>query len=722
MNFEYLKECKKKWLVPVVLGIIFAIISVILVRNEVFMDDWYIESSADGLFGADNRGLLTVGANYLFLGLIRLASLTGIRASWIHVFMVLMNMVSSILVCRVICDRIAGIKKYVMAIVTLLLIMPLVGFYIQFTLTSAYVVVTGCMWIFYSNTNRGKRINYIFGGIWILLGASMRFDAIYFAVVYMGSIALVKILEYLFESIKEKKIQLFIRKFTSLLVPFITILVIAVAIEVTNRMAMNQVYPGFSEWNTTIAHVDDYDIPDYYDNEEQYKKLGMSYNDYVLLKAWNNLDDSFYTEDLYDKIVKMKDNSYSEAEEQKTYNVFEITANMIRSNYALYAIVFIIAIIILSQKNIYCALSAGILLVDVAVLNLYFVSIRRLIWRTEWPLYTALIVSMITVLTCFNKKNSEKKLSENRLKKIIGGLISAICIGAIIFVPSYAAERSAWNIYNGKSLYQVYKERALSDDTYGRFFWRKITKKDVSPRETIDYELTTFAENNKQLLIYHLIENEWLQVNPLTNKDLFRSAPVGAGENFAMLGQYMSKLGPLTNNEKRYGVTDRFKDLTSDNIRVTAQKKEIKGRSEEIKNYLQEHYYSRIDFSVTDVLSNTAVGRFITELKIENLKSKDAEYSITCDNAYEIPGMICLHINESSDSIYMKGAENFLILTSKNGERHIFSLVNWADNPCAIIFDDALNEKDSYNVQWVVKENDNWITYTSKEKFIYTRE
>ena len=197
----------KNNLFPIILSMIFAIISIVLVRNEVFFDDWYIESAADGLFGANNRGILVLGANYLITCIIFVLSLTGIRLSWIHVIMLVINVVSTYMVTYVVYKGIHNRIKYFICIIVMLVTVPFVSFYMQFTTTAAYCIAAGCVWIFFIKKKCFGRKKIIFGIFWVVLGSSLRFDAMYFSMSIIGVLGVVESVKIIIDNRKTKKIQ-----------------------------------------------------------------------------------------------------------------------------------------------------------------------------------------------------------------------------------------------------------------------------------------------------------------------------------------------------------------------------------------------------------------------------------------------------------------------------------------------------------------------------------
>ncbi len=705
----------KNNLFPIILSMIFAIISIVLVRNEVFFDDWYIESAADGLFGANNRGILVLGANYLITCIIFVLSLTGIRLSWIHVIMLVINVVSTYMVTYVVYKGIHNRIKYFICIIVMLVTVPFVSFYMQFTTTAAYCIAAGCVWIFFIKKKCFGRKKIIFGIFWVVLGSSLRFDAMYFSMSIIGVLGVVESVKIIIDNRKTKKIQEILYQCWCFLSPFIIAIVIACIFEFSQRVLMTKYYPGFADWNTIRAHVDDYQIPDYYENEQIYADMGISYNDYCLLKSWNNIDESFFTEELYEDILHAKEYDYAnESKEKGILSLLIYSSGVIISNY-FFVIVVLLFTYIMFFEGLFSKIAVISSILVTYLLVTYFCLTKRIIWRTEWPIFLVLILAIIIVLTCFNDYGRKKATVR---EVYIGTFI--LVIGSL-FVSPYSIEREEWSLYNGKSLSEVYFDRILSEDTYGKYIINKIAGNDNYTYATIDSELMGFTKLNKDILYYHLFMTSWLQPNPLTNKDLFRAEDVGAADNWATLGQYICRFNTEKKIEENYNIVDRFKDLINDNVRVTVQNWELRYRTEELNNYLRQHYYEQVDFSVTETLKNVAIGRFIKNYDTENISSDtyDVEIDINYDSGYD--RMIKLTMVNFPLEIYHSKVKNiFVKLESQNGEKHTFAVMkNNSNEFYSIIYDDALTNGEKYNVSLITEGNDELVSYPIVKEFVF---
>ena len=702
-NLLHLINKKKDYIFLFVVCTLFTILGVCLTRNEVFLDDWYIESSVDGLFGESNRSLWVVGTNYLLTSIIYALSLTGIRLSWFHLMMVLFNYISSVMVCTMIIRHIKGKAKYIISLLFLAIITPFVFFYLQFTTTAAYVIAAGCLWLFESIEQNSCKLSYLFGGFWIILGAAMRIDCVYFSLYFMGLVWLIKIVSILWKQHKRKNIKSFWRTFLHYFLPFFLTLVLVFGIELSQRILMNHINPGFSKWNSVRCLIDDYTIPDYLENSEAYQKLGISFNDYQLLKSWNNLDPDFFTEELYQKILELKDSAHNETVKNSglfsciTYTMQGLSGNILLWGFllALFCCFFFF--------DSWITVGTAVLLGGIIVLTSYFSYTGRLIWRTEWPIWTVAVIALL-VLLC----HQEVKLKIN-LSKTKRFILSAIACGFLLFAVPAEKSTTVWDPYKGLSLCQIYVTRFENPDNFIRYFKHKLFKEPTIQYDTFDGDISVYMENKKEIFFYRLWTRSWLQQYPLTDRDIFRTAPVGAGENWGSLGQYILRLQPLENNLKSYGIDNPFQDLVNENIRVVVKDNELKDRTWEINQYLKEHYYDDVNFSVDDIVKNAVIGRYIRNFDTTSMNVASGFVTLSYTQQSEYRGMAKIELTPHNiTGFHMSSDESYIQLISATGETFTYALFEKEQVLQTYFYNDILIPGSFYNVNFIYKTGSDW--------------
>lgn len=575
------------------------LIGLMFTQNEIPMDNWFIEASADGLFGNSNTGLMVLCGNFMLTAIIWILSKTGLRVFWLHVLMVIFQYIGTYLVCKIVKQKVKKRIWICIMIVYNVLLIPYLYSTMCFTITASYVIACGLAWIMYCKDTNLKKSNYIIGFICLIMGISFRWDCVLFGGAFCAGAVAVNVITQLFDKKRRKKIL----EILNSLVPYIISFSILVVIVVVQFGCLNYFESGFDKWNSIRTKVDDYEIPIYEDATKEYLDIGVSENDYALLKSWNNYDPEFYTSNLYSDIIKMKKNDISNKtdfiNEAKIvlYNFFDNVFCQIA------VLIFIIALLMRNRSAIFHTLS--IIIVYIFLL-IYFQSIGRLIYRIEFSMYVALAVMLMYVLIMDGVL--EKLVEQNKIKYFF-----FVCVFSIIIMPVLEGN-GIYNNFRGKSIIDIYTDMNNKEDTYGRYILNKINSTTkYSGGVTMNNGLAEKILADKENFYFFLFCDNWKQVYPLTDRDIFRTAKVGTASNMGVLGLYFPKLSVMRNNFKNYNVTNPFESLTDDNVFVVVRKNEADSRTNEIEMYLEEHYDMGVKFSIVEEIEDVVVGKYTKE-------------------------------------------------------------------------------------------------------------
>ncbi len=699
MQFEKIairKEIIWKYFLALVICFACALLAVLLSQNEVYQDDWYIEASIDGFFGKNNRSLWVLGPNFIITSIIYLLSLTGIRLFWLHVMLIFMNFVSHILVSIVLINNFGKYIGSLFAVMYGLIMAPLASFEFQFTTTAAYVIAAGCVYMFDALSRDHGAGAIAFSAIWIILGSCLRFDCIYYSVAFMGLIWVFQVVSYIMRNrfkLNKKRLR---RCISRRLFPFLITLMICLGLEVSQRVLMNHFNPGFINWNSVRTLVDDYEIPDYWLNEEQYKNIGISYNDYQLLQSWNNLDPDFFTQEKYEQIIKIANEN--QTVETAGGNGLKMCVGFIVNTIAAmsknvafwFAVIILVLMLFLEKGPIW---GTGLILFGGTVaFSMYFINIGRFIWRTEWPIWIAFFAALIALLCDASKLKDYRNISTKR--KV--GLLIIAC--ALFFIP----------FGNSTSLYIKYLNRYNNPNNIGRYIYFKLVKGETPNYVTYNRGVGDYMAGNKELFYYPLWSYNWLQQYPIYVKDTFRFEEIGAGENWGTLGQYMINLGPIQKNFEKYGIENPFRDLVKSNVRIAARLEENHDRAKELYIYLQEHYYPNVGYSVEEVAGDVVISRFVDELEVSDETVVGGEINVEYGYSSSLSGIAKLNIRSNTVPIYRADTDDaYLRLEDCRGGSYVFSLLK-NDSSQVLFFDDILVAGEEYSVDFIFMHENKW--------------
>lgn len=666
---------------------IISIVAILLSQNEIYLDDWYIEACADGAFGENNRSLLVLGANFLLTGMIYLLSLTGLRLFWLHWILLFANYVSYLMVGWILFECLEIKRAGFVTALYGIIMAPLISFEFQFTTTAAVTIASGCLFMMYAIERRKKKRWYIFSTIWIIFGAAMRVDCIVYSVAFFGIVWLKKLIDTIRKMPKgyHEKIQEFFRR----LIPFATALLLCFGVEVAQHILMSRTNPGFYDWNNSRTLVDDYEHPDYFANEAAYQGLGVSYTDFLLLCSWNNQDPDFFTQDLYKNLHEIKSNT-SESTESDLSAVMTVRNAMLSNDYLWIALLVGGIVGIFFEWKI--AVTLGGMFTAAVAFYVYFEQIGRLIWRTEWPIWICFITALIILL-----QGEKLRLPVTQMGRIKKACMYSIVAALILFVAPFE---------NMDSIYAKYNARMHNDNSIGMYLKSKVTGEETQ-YATYSRWSGDYFSSRKANIYFSLWANNWLQQYPIYAVDTLRFINVGSAENWGSLGQYVGHLAPMKQNLKNYGIANPIRDLVHDNVRIAVRRDECASRTRELLDYLREHYYNNITFSVDEVIDEAISGRYISGKPSDQAETILGEPGLMFLNGSELSDMDTIEVDTSSITLFQPDTdEGYLVLTNESGVEYTFALTS--EQNCVILHSNTIVQGEIYRAQFMFLHNGRW--------------
>lgn len=171
---------------------------------------------------------------------------------------------------------------------------------LQFTKTAGIASIAGILLLFYSLQQRihFKR-NIVVGIIMVIVGSWYRFEACLLSLMVFSTLGVIVIVN----NVRKKKLN--IQEY--ILVFGITIILIfGFKILDSKVYERNQDWCEYKEYNEKRANLLDYGFPDYSEFQKEYKKLGISENDFNMFRSWTFADPEVFNVDLMDKLISLK--------------------------------------------------------------------------------------------------------------------------------------------------------------------------------------------------------------------------------------------------------------------------------------------------------------------------------------------------------------------------------------------------------------------------------
>lgn len=672
-------------------NIISIIIGLFLKRNELLQDPWFIEAIADGLFGDSNRSILTLGSNFILTTIIYILSLTGFRLAWFHIILLAVLFISNLIFCKIIIENLQSPIKYACCIFVLIVsIYRLLAENIQYSAIAAYTISIGCLILFdYLDNNKSYKWG-IFGIIWVLLGAAIRSDSIYFSIPLMGIVWIGKVIG----QCKGKKSKEIRNIYIHYLTPFLIALILFYGIQTVQEILMNHIEKDYYEWNEIRSQIDDFTLPDYDKYKKEYQKIGISKNDYLLLKSWNNHDPQVFTDNVINEIIDLRNRVKSQEIEQGGIIDYIIEACYIfakQSEFFILLIIMFIFIIILDKKLILLELS--IVIIDMMLL-IYFSYLGKKAGSSIHLTASIIVVSYVATYAAITGNQYDRYIYKWKNKPLILA-VSIFMIAIFMFISPHKRVSSLWD---------VYYTRRISSDKF--FSYLKLGDNTGYKSNTYNPEVSKYIENDKDNLYYRLIVfDQFSQQYPLTDRNFFITAPKGAAENWAVLGQYPIKLSVIRKNLENYGVKSPIPDLVNSNIRIEVKTNCVNRTALVLNNFLKEHYYDDVDFSIIKIIDNCVVGRYLRncDFKRQSTKGRIQVKPRLVDTGIEEMTSISFKFTDINLS-----AESPVYLRIKNKEKGSFvyqAIMSDSKNGKVVLPRKSLSLKREYEITILFEKN-----------------
>ena len=321
-------------------------------------------------------------------------------------------------------------------------------------------------------------------------------------------------------------------------------------------------YRYYRAYATARSKIVDYPNYDYCNNEDEFKSLGMTENDFLMLKTWNFADNDFFTLDKVQAVAEIL------KEYRKTHcpGIRQALAalgerQLFRYTVAWGCIALMALILGTNRKNWWIPVLPMIL--SFAIL-LYFAIQGRLVYRVEYCIFLA---AFLCILECFRSPIGHKRLAA-------GGLVLILLLKLPLYLPD-----TAWKTLPD-SEYQPYINDVFfySWNFDRRKYRRCISRRQVQP--DLMQEMEAHPENFYFMDFNTTIQTLYYDFHP------FHSVRRGYYENKLYLSGVTANHPDINSVLSESGMQNPMRALAGENVYL------IDNDTWLIKlTYLREHYY-----------------------------------------------------------------------------------------------------------------------------------
>lgn len=530
----------------IVLGILMIIFCPVYDKN----DDTAILGIASGLKGTSDNHLIFV--NYILGCLFRM--LYGICQviPWFAVGQYLLMFLAFVGITYVLIKLLKQ-SSYLWLVVVFLLTFSYEGYVqVNFTKTAGIVAAAGFTLLFWTLFQEKISLKmYIPGLLLALLGSMYRYNQFFCeAVLFTGlGVYFLLFLRYIYDENRGKRLLTCVGTFLLLLV------MVLGARKVDRMMYSSEEWSYYLQYNSARAELLDYGFPDYYENEEAYKELGIDETAFQLLKKWTHSDSEKITADTLQQIGELKEKKSVNMELVEGF--LEKVPKGILKIPSFWCFAFIAVCWIFRGKH--GALQFGTLiyeaLVGIAVYFYLFYRGRCLINRVDVGIW---IAAAIVLLWMFN--------SEKQLIKYKGEVLIFLCMMLFLIY----AWRGDWRINRTRLPEKRRAERTVLEEIH--------------------------ADTN------HLYLTRYKTVSYAKAYGVWDSIPFGMGSNTYPLGGWTAQTPLYLSVLDKYEIENPFRDMIN-NEKVYL----IDGDIDSTMNYVHMWYDAEAEAVLVKTLGNYSI-------------------------------------------------------------------------------------------------------------------
>ena len=531
-------------------------------------DDFIMAAILSGAFG-DTQNPHIVFANiilgYLLLPLYKILP----QISWYFVMQIAMITISSITVTYFLFDRLERRFAYMMTTILLFFFVSDMLILVQFTKTATFAVMSGSVLFVDALYNEKKKIRIFAGGILCLFGTMLRFSTIYIAGAFLLLLLLYETI-CIFKKYAGKEITV---RIVRIAVSGAVLIGVACGLQFVDGQAYNdETYSFYDDYNRARSHI--VDSPDYGYGAyaEELEKLGISENDYYMMRTWSFADNDVFT------LEKMEKTGDAIKEYKKSLGIpwedtFENLQGREITNYPAFlaCAVLLVLQIVLNQRKIWGMVSGAVVSVG---LMAYFALRGRCLYRIEFSIILCLFLCGIY----FWKEEQKSETNEKKEKwktNISRFIILAVCAwNIVLFVPDISYK------YVTEDDRKYYIDNVFNISwTYDARRYRRVVNKD-KPTNLLLQEIEENPQNFYFLDFNTTIQNLYFEWAP------WEALPAGTFDNFEYLGGVITNFPDIVGNLEEKGITNPLRSLVEDNVYLVDSK-----NIDSKVVYLQEHYY-----------------------------------------------------------------------------------------------------------------------------------
>lgn len=559
---QWIKVFKDKSIIlkyPLLIGLLYSFLLFLLVYLFAYptwegADDFVVSGMLSGVTGESSPYVLVI--SYPLSSVLHLLQTWIPRFNWLTILEIFAVWISFSVFIWIFLRKKTAISYWIAFVMPLVFEVP---FYmsLNYTRSACLLAFSGLFLIYYCKLEVSSNFGSIIGILLFVLGSLTRFACIFLPVPFVG----IWLVLYYTKRLKTKRIN--IRRNIAFWGFILGAFALALGFQQYHTYKYNQFEEanGYIEFNSLRARAFDYLPKDYTEYEEEFKQIGISNNDYEMIRHFIIYDD-YYNEDLYEKIIAIN-NSENESLSRKwkavskrflTDVAFYTSGKMTEewSDFILFIITVGVAALFLRKNTLFSFLCA---VGGTLVITFYF------IWTGRFPPWiqdSLYFMGSITLLYGTIRKGGPRFLKTNKEKMSRRGM--TIIKTSCILLSVAALGMTGQKVWEMSSRHEIDEQLCIALD---------------------------YMENDKENI--YLIDNFSRSPYPIIYAyGNLRGLRKGSWSNIVRMGSWFIKHPVLNMQLQELGITSPIRNLINENVYLFTKPGVDNIHCYQI--FLQEHY------------------------------------------------------------------------------------------------------------------------------------
>lgn len=508
-------------------------------------------------------------------------------------------------------------------------------FKFQFTRTAGVCAAAGIMLVFYALEKKkciAKYIQIAIAFVLIFYSSLVRFDSLATAAIALSSIGIIIVIEFL----KKKEFKRIIEYVLVFAIVFSAPLA-AYAYNIHFYNSGDMEY--YTEYNSLRSELFDLGFPDYDDNKELYKSMGISEKDLEYYKTWN-IDTDVITLENMRKLVDAKEASITDTD--SFVQVVKDSLKAVYSNdfFYLYFALCFLSIMINKKRGFFVAVQFVMLFLS----QFYLTYIGRTgLERVDFCVYAGAIISQLYYLDLKNPVIKRPKKDS-----LVKGMAFALALFTLNITPLPDLHIPGFDTFYCNHEANIYSNKETKKSR--EFFNTLGANKDVLYITAIDS--TTYSTGTSMPFFYVCEEY--------------------CNDNIYCLGGWNRVLPSSEHKIEKFGIKNVYRDSINNSDVVFV----IGSSLGNVQKYIRRNYDKKAKFyEIKNIDGQCFYTLRNNELKIDPKLIKKADDSISSNIKIKYAGetinVTGYAYKKDTNSLNQRG---YAILTDKKGNTKAYDL------------------------------------------------